>query len=140
MLIRSDNAAVVAAKILGIDFAPALVGFEFHGRHGTAVLKGVVVAAEFRPAIEATIANLHDEQAREAEQAKAERVLKMWKHFMVSLRIKKRVDGYGVEGEEARNGGAASDAAEDSEYEPRTHQAEDSEVESEYGGGGFLPE
>ena len=54
--------------------------------------------------------------------------LRMWKMFMVGLRIKERVDGYEVEGEEA-----VIDPVED-----------DSGMESEEyiddGGGGFFPE
>lgn len=141
-LIQKDDEAVKAARILGIDFAPALVGFEFHGRHGTAVLKGVVVAAEFRPAMEAAIGGLRDDHRREVEEAKSEKALKMWKHYMMSLRIKQRVDTYRVEGEDEtesseRNG---DEAEEDQDYASERAQSEDSQEDSDHGGGGFLPE
>jgi xeroderma pigmentosum group C-complementing protein len=95
-----DGEASRAARILGIDYSDALTGFEFRGRHGTAVLKGIVVAAEYREAVEAVIEGFRDEQARVEEQMRSYTALRMWKRLLVSLRIKERVDGYEVEGEE----------------------------------------
>lgn len=95
-----DDEASRAARILGIDYSDALTGFEFRGRHGTAVLKGIVVAAEYREAVEAVIEGFRDEQARVEEQMRSYTALRMWKRLLVSLRIKERVDGYEVEGEE----------------------------------------
>lgn len=95
-----DDEASRAARILGIDYSDALTGFEFRGRHGTAVLKGIVVAAEYREAVEAVIEGFRDEQARVEEQMRSYTALRMWKRLLVGLRIKERVDGYEVEGEE----------------------------------------
>lgn len=95
-----DDEASRAARILGIDYSDALTGFEFRGRHGTAVLKGIVVADEYREAVEAVIEGFRDEQTRVEEQMRSYTALRMWKRFLVSLRIKERVDGYEVEGEE----------------------------------------
>jgi xeroderma pigmentosum group C-complementing protein len=95
-----DDEASRAARILGIDYSDALTGFEFRGRHGTAVLKGIVVAAEYREAVEAAIEGFRDEQARVEEQMRSYTALRMWKRLLVGLRIKERVDGYEVEGEE----------------------------------------
>jgi xeroderma pigmentosum group C-complementing protein len=95
-----DDEASRAARILGIDYSDALTGFEFRGRHGTAVLKGIVVAAEYREAVEAVIEGFRDEQARVEEQVRSYTALRMWKRLLVGLRIKERVDGYEVEGEE----------------------------------------
>ena len=95
-----DDEASRAARILGIDYSDALTGFEFRGRHGTAVLKGVVVAAEYREAVEAVIEGFGDERVRVEEQMRSHAALRMWKRLLISLRIKERVDGYEVEGEE----------------------------------------
>jgi xeroderma pigmentosum group C-complementing protein len=84
---------------LGIDYADALTGFEFRGRHGTAVLKGIVVAAEYREAVEAVIEGFMDERAREEEEIRTINALKKWKRFLMGLRIKERVSAYEVEGE-----------------------------------------
>ncbi|KAF4628956.1 hypothetical protein G7Y89_g9193 [Cudoniella acicularis] len=93
-----------AARLLGIDYADALIGFEFRGRHGTAVLKGVVVASGYREAVEAVIE--------------------------VGLRIKKRVDGYVIEGEEEAETPTRQDDFDD----------DDSDEYVDEGGGGFFPE
>jgi xeroderma pigmentosum group C-complementing protein len=97
-----DNEAARAARILGIDYAEALTGFEFRGRHGTAVLKGIVVATEYREAVEAVIEGFLDEKAQAEEDARTLAALKMWKRFLVGLRIKERVDMYVVEGEDRK--------------------------------------
>ncbi len=106
-----------------------MTGFEFKGRHGTAVLKGIVIAVEYREAVEAVIEGLHDEQARVEEKIRSHAALRMWNFFLISLRIKERVDGYEVEGEEPDVG---------------QNDENDSGIESEEhiddGGGGFLIE
>ncbi|TVY82826.1 DNA repair protein rhp41 [Lachnellula suecica] len=114
-----------AARILGIDYADALTGFDFRGRHGTAVLQGVVVASEFREGVEEVIQGFRDERERERENARSLAALKMWKRFLVGLRIKDRVDGYRVEGEED-DGGRSVDQEDSDEY-----------VDD---GGGFVPD
>jgi xeroderma pigmentosum group C-complementing protein len=87
-----------------------------------------VAAAEYKEAIEAVIEGLLDEEAQVEEEMRSMATLRMWKRFIVGLRIKERVDGYEIEGEEA-------------EVEPVEH---DSGMESEEymddGGGGFFPE
>ena len=122
-----DDEASRAARILGIDYSDALTGFEFRGRHGTAVLKGIVVATEYREAVEAVIEGFRDERARVEENMRSHAALRMWKRFLISLRIKERVDGYEVEGEEP-------------DYVPQddNDSGMDSEEYVDDGGGGFL--
>lgn len=140
MLISIDNEAARAARILGIDYAEALTGFEFRGRHGTAVLRGIVVATEYREAVEAVIEGFLDEKAQAEEDARTLAALKMWKRFLIGLRIKERVDMYEVEGEDKK------DTAE--EEMPNLYDEEDDDVDDgmeseeyiEDGAGGFLLE
>jgi len=130
LLTNIDPEASHAAKVLGIDYADALMGFGFRGRHGTAVLKGVVVATEYREAVEAVIEGFHDERAAIEEQMRSHRALRMWKRFLISLRIKERIDGYAVEGEDEVEQEVVPDD-------------EDSGVDEEYvddDGGGFFPD
>jgi len=47
-----------AARLIGVDYADAVVGFQFKGRHGTAVVQGAIVAEEYREAVEAVIDGL----------------------------------------------------------------------------------
>jgi xeroderma pigmentosum group C-complementing protein len=103
MLTKTADEASRAARLLGIDYADALTGFEFRGRHGTAVLKGIVVASEYREAVEAIIEGFQDERAQAEEGRRSLAAVRMWKRFLVSLRIKERVDTYEVEGEETND-------------------------------------
>lgn len=114
--------AAQAAKILAIDYAPAVTGFDFKGRHGTAVIHGIVVASEHRAAVELVISGLANER-REAElEERSEQALRLWEQFMLKLRIAERVKGYAVEGDEPS-------AGVDESYEEPHDNA-----------GGFLPE
>jgi xeroderma pigmentosum group C-complementing protein len=91
-------------------------------------LKGVVVAAEYREAIEAVIEGFRDEQAQAEEEMRTVAALRMWKRFLVGLRIKERVDTYEVEGEETE----------------LVQEDDDDGMQSEeyidVGAGGFFPE
>lgn len=117
-----------AARLLGVDYSDALTGFEFRGRHGTAVLKGIVIATEYREAVEAVIEGFTDERAQAEEERRSLHALKMWKRFLVGLRIKKRVDAYEIEGEEPEDIEGDVEDADSEEY------IDDDE------GGGFFPE
>jgi len=114
-----------------------LVGFEFRGRHGTAVLKGIVVAVEYQDAVEAVIEGFQDEQAQVEERMRSLAALKMWRRFMIGLRIKERIDGYEVEGEEPEV------VQDDASEEVGIYNDDDDMESDEYidgGGGGFIPE
>lgn len=95
------------------------------------MLDGVIVAAEYREAVEAVLDGLSDERALAEEERRLAIILRSWKRFMIGLRIKQRVDSYVVEGEEVQQ----------STIEV---QEDDSGMESEEyeddGGGGFFPE
>ncbi|KAI1430594.1 Rad4-domain-containing protein [Xylaria sp. CBS 124048] len=83
--------AAEAALLTGVDFAPALVGFQFNGKKGTAVLRGVVLAAEYEEAVRAVMAGLDDVKAELEEEETSRRALGMWKSFLMRLRIRQRI-------------------------------------------------
>jgi xeroderma pigmentosum group C-complementing protein len=114
--------AVKAARILGIDYADAVTGFDFKGRRGTAVLGGIVIAIEYQEALEEVIEGLEDERRHAALEARTAEALRFWRLFLVKLRIAERVKEYAGDDEE--------------------NQAEDVEEEIDFGdsGGGFFPE
>ncbi|KAL1902027.1 hypothetical protein Cpir12675_000132 [Ceratocystis pirilliformis] len=87
----AHNKAVKAAYLLGIDYTPVVSGFEFRGRHGTAVMKGAVVAAEHAEAMYAVLAGLDDMQASVLEDRKRRLVLKAWTRFLKGLRIRAEI-------------------------------------------------
>ncbi|KAM3065231.1 hypothetical protein ACMFMG_010425 [Clarireedia jacksonii] len=129
--------AAQAARLLGIDYAAALTGFVFKGRHGTAVLKGVVVAGEYREAVEAVVEGFREEREREEEERREERVLGLWRRFLVGLRVKERVDGYVVEGEERDDDKRGEDNGEEEE-ENEQGEGDGDDDSDEDNGGGFV--
>ncbi|RHZ63346.1 hypothetical protein CDV55_102361 [Aspergillus turcosus] len=114
--------AAHAARVLGIDYADAVTGFDFKGRHGTAVLQGVVVASQYQEALEEVLDYLEDERRQAESEEKSTEMLRLWRHFLLKLRIAERVKSYAIEGEESA--GESSEGYEDQEE----------------AGGGFLPE
>jgi xeroderma pigmentosum group C-complementing protein len=84
-----------AARLLRIDYADAVVGFQFKGRHGTAIVEGAVVPVEHVDAVRTVIAGFEDEALEEDSRARSLRALKFWKRFLTGLRIAQRVRTYG---------------------------------------------
>jgi xeroderma pigmentosum group C-complementing protein len=91
-----------------------------------------VVASEFREAVEEIIQGFNDERDRQREEMRSLAALKMWKRFLVGLRIKQRVDGYEVKGEEDDARGTAK--------VPDSDDDTDEYVDDDDGGGGFIPD
>ncbi|PGG99262.1 hypothetical protein AJ79_08599 [Helicocarpus griseus UAMH5409] len=120
--------AARAARILDIDYADAVTGFQFRGRHGTAVTQGIVASVEYREALLAVLDGLEDERVREEEERRSAQALRMWNLLLIKLRVAERVRGYAVEGEEEE---AEEDVGDD---EGGTDE------EEEEGGGGFIRE
>ncbi|QUC23731.1 uncharacterized protein UV8b_07972 [Ustilaginoidea virens] len=140
--------AARAAFIVGVDYAPALTGFLFKGRQGTAVLNGIVVAKEYEAAIRAVMEGMADvEQEMEAERKRLA-ALRVWRRFLMGLRIRERI-WKGVDEEErkaAELAAAESDATEeydmvvDDEHEHDEDHDHDHDQNHDVGnsGGGFM--
>ncbi|KAJ5595035.1 uncharacterized protein N7459_001243 [Penicillium hispanicum] len=121
--IESPEAAR-AARILGIDYADAVTGFDFKGRRGTAVMRGIVIAIEYQEALEEVLMGMADERHQAALEARTVEVLRFWRLFLVKLRIAERVKGYAAEDETAIDGSVSEMSVDDAEE----------------AGGGFFPE
>jgi xeroderma pigmentosum group C-complementing protein len=122
-----------AAKLLGIDYADAVTGFKFQGRKGTAIVDGAIVANEYQDAVQETILGLRW-QAELAEAQKREKeALRMWKKFLVGLRIRERIMGYEVEGEQ-------DDKAVGDEVKHEMEKVEEDESSAKVEAGGFMPD
>ena len=127
--------AARAARILSIDYADAITGFQFKGRRGTAITEGIVVAEEYREAVEAVIEGLVREH-NEIEGAKrTKEVLRMWKRFMVGLKIVNHVKGYGSGEDEGAHGNFIADDNDDDYVHGNNEDMGDAKIT----GGGFLP-
>ncbi|KAI0888001.1 Rad4-domain-containing protein [Annulohypoxylon maeteangense] len=134
----ADELGARAAFILGVDYAPALTGFQFKGRQGTAVLHGVVVAAETEEAVRAVISGIKDQAAELEKDRRTQVVLKAWRLFLMSLRVRQRIFA-DVDSEDE------GDNQEDIEIDKgkeiaHEHDSEDEEKQSENSdeGGGFM--
>ncbi|KAL1388474.1 nucleotide excision repair complex XPC-HR23B, subunit XPC/DPB11 [Phyllosticta capitalensis] len=149
-----------AAKLLGIDYADAVTGFKFKGRHGTAVIEGVVVAAENREGVEAVVQGLAEMEAQQERSKRSKAALRLWRKFYRGLAIVRRVqEEYGtaeekeawrkemeeVEREEEREAPAAGGflpamSADEPVAEPTAGRFIEQEPDVVGEGGGFLPE
>lgn len=114
-----------AARLIGVDYADAVTGFEFKGRFGTAVVRGAVVAREYQEAVGEVIQGFEYERAEAEENRRSLEALRMWRRFLAGLRIRQRIEGYEIEGEK------------DVIREEMQHVDEEMEEDE---GGGFLPD
>lgn len=139
-----EEGAARAAFLLGVDYAPALTGFSFRGRQGTAVLRGAVVAEESGEAVRAVLEGMRDAE-REAEEGRRRAwALRMWRRLLTGLRIRERVWG-GVEEEDVDEDGIrqeeeraeASDVTEEYNMVVSDDDDDDGGGDGD-GGGGFL--
>lgn len=83
-----------AARLISVDYADAVTGFQFKGRQGTAVIEGAVVAERYADAIRAVIDGFEHEREMEMARARSLLALRLWKRFLTGLRIAERVSGY----------------------------------------------
>ncbi|KAL9102316.1 MAG: hypothetical protein Q9163_002534 [Psora crenata] len=88
-----------AARLLGIDYAEAVTGFIFKGRHGTAVIDGAVIATECVEAVYEILCAFDDERVHTERERRIAESLAMWRRLLTGLRIRERIDGYDVEGQ-----------------------------------------
>ncbi|CAP66550.1 uncharacterized protein PODANS_4_9400, partial [Podospora anserina S mat+] len=134
-----------AAFVLGIDAAPALTGFEFRGRQGTAVLRGVVVAVEYKGAMEAVIQGLEDMEVEEEQERKTGMLLAVWRRMLKGLRIRERImDGVDEEAEAEAEARKQEDKGKAKEvdmpdFDDTATPFHDDEDEDSAGRGGFFP-
>ena len=82
------------AKKLGIDYASAVVGWEFHGRYSFPVMEGVVVAEENRTLLldawREQEAKIRLDQAKKKEKVVIERWRRFVKGVFIAERVKRR--------------------------------------------------
>ncbi|OTB09543.1 hypothetical protein M426DRAFT_316093 [Hypoxylon sp. CI-4A] len=142
----ADELGARAAFILGVDYAPALTGFQFKGRQGTAVLFGVVVAAEHEEAVRAVITGIKDQTEDLEKERRSREVLRTWKLFLMSLRIRQRIwadvdSEEEADGQDAMNVDVVGKAEQELEESDAAHQDDESDeaggfmVDDDYAGG-----
>lgn len=134
---------VKICKRLGIDYAEAVVGFEFGHRMAVPVINGVVVAIENYGAVMEEWEKDEAERVRKEDEKRTKVAIGMWRKMLMGMRIIERVrEEYGDEaGDEAdvlnpwtnKNKGKKVDK--DLEAQRRIMEQRDEDM-----AGGFLPE
>ncbi|CAH9089903.1 unnamed protein product [Cuscuta europaea] len=110
----------LVAKRLEIDFAPAMVGFDFRNGRSVPVFKGIVVCAEFKDAIlEAYAEEEERRDAVEKHRAEAE-ALSRWYQLLSSIITRQRLNNAYASGGPSR----AQNLDPDSSVKMTTSQAE----------------
>lgn len=118
-------------KRLGIDFAEAVVGFEFGHRMAVPVIQGVVIAQEYYEHLIEELEKDEAEKARKEDEKRRKAALSTWRRFLMGLRIADRIcQDYGHLDESINAFGHDSGPQKDTEA---------NEYDEDMGGG-FLPE
>lgn len=126
--------ATRVCKRLEIDFAEAVVDFEFGHRMAVPVIQGVVIAEEHFDKVMEELAKDEAEKKRKEDEKRRKAVLAMWRRLLMGMRIRERIrKEYG-------------DAKEDESYNVFGHSRDEPDVSVEEAvneedmAGGFLPE
>ncbi|KAI0845523.1 Rad4-domain-containing protein [Daldinia vernicosa] len=123
---------VRVCKRLEVDYAEAVVGFEFGHRMAVPVIQGVVIAEENYERVMEQLEKDEAERARKENEKRRKEVLYTWRRFLMGLRIAERFkQDYGYLDESVEVFGHAPDN--DKDFEAMREKDEDM-------AGGFLPE
>lgn len=124
--------AVRVCKRLEIDFAEAVVDFEFGNRMAVPVIQGVVIAEEHFDKVMEELAKDEAEKKRKEDEKRRKVVLATWRRLLKGMRIRERIlKEYGEVQDSYNVFGHSRDQQEVSADQP----GEDEDM-----GGGFLPE
>lgn len=124
-----------AAKLLEIDYAPAVVGFKFDRRQATPRIEGIVVGEDFKDVIPQVQEQLKNEDLQKQAMQLEIRALKGWNLMLSKMRIKRRLDkshGKIDEDEEIQHSGSADEFEQlQREYEESMGNVAEDDSESE---------
>lgn len=124
--------AIRVCKRLEIDYAEAVVDFEFGHRMAVPVIQGVVIAEEHYENVMEEIEKDEIERKRKEDEKRRKAALNMWRKFLMGMRIAERIrQEYGEIDESISVFGHSRDAQ---------HTKKAQEVHDEDTAGGFLPE
>ncbi|KAM7200585.1 xeroderma pigmentosum group c-complementing [Rhypophila sp. PSN 637] len=126
--------AVRVCKRLGVDYAEAVVDFEFGHRMAVPVIQGVVVAEEHFERVMEELQKDEVERKRKEDEKRRAEVMKMWRKFVMGLRIVQRLNGVYGDVEAREKTGHGEDMA------GGFLVGDENEENGDLGGGGFIPE
>jgi xeroderma pigmentosum group C-complementing protein len=126
-------------KRIGIDYAEAVVGFEFGHRMAVPIISGVVVATENYEAVMEEWEKDEAERVRKEDEKRTRTAIGLWRKMLMGMRIIKRVrEEYGDEVDnnpDVLNPWTNHKANKHAEAQARIMEQRDEEM-----AGGFLPE
>ncbi|CAF3510865.1 unnamed protein product [Fusarium graminearum] len=124
--------AIRVCKKLQIDYAEAVVDFEFGHRMAVPVIQGVVIAEENHDMVMVELEKDEAERARKEDEKRRKKALAQWRRFLMGMRIAERIrQEYGEITDDISVFGHARDSA---------HSKKPPSVPDEDMAGGFLPE
>eukprot|EP00743_Colponemidia_sp_Colp-15_P012209 GILK01013816.1.p1 GENE.GILK01013816.1~~GILK01013816.1.p1 ORF type:complete len:1008 (-),score=135.54 GILK01013816.1:18-2771(-) len=89
--VRLSGAGMVA-KRLGIDYAPAMMGFDIKGGRSVPIIDGVVVCAEHEEALRTAHKEMEQRRAEREKQKRIDSAKAKWRQVLKSLLVKKYMD------------------------------------------------
>ncbi|KAM0324935.1 hypothetical protein ACHAQA_007902 [Verticillium albo-atrum] len=131
---------VKVCKRLQIDYAEAVVDFEFGHRMAVPVIQGVVVAEEFHDQVMEELRKDEAEKARKEDEKRRKEALRLWSKFLKGLRIVERIrQDYGHVEDDVQIFGrkVVGAGSRDEDEDPRFSDQRDEDPEL---AGGFFPE
>ncbi|TYH62035.1 hypothetical protein ES332_D07G091300v1 [Gossypium tomentosum] len=84
----------VVAKRLEIDYAPAMVGFEFRNGRAVPVYDGIVVCTEFKDAILEAYAEEEERRAAEEKKQTEAQAISRWYQLLSSVITRQKLNSY----------------------------------------------
>ncbi|KAJ7556639.1 hypothetical protein O6H91_05G091400 [Diphasiastrum complanatum] len=79
------------ARRLGIDYAPAMVGFEIHNRRSMPVFDGIVVCQEFKEAILEAYAEEEESRTAETQKKRVDQAAVRWHQLLRAIITRQRL-------------------------------------------------
>lgn len=83
--------AVRVCKRIGIDYAEAVVDFEFGHRMAVPVIQGVVIAVEYHDQVMEELAKDEAERSRKEDEKRRKAALAQWRKLLMGMRIVERI-------------------------------------------------
>lgn len=82
---------VPVCERLGVDYAPAMVGFEIRRGHSVPVFEGLVICEEFKDAIMEAYHEYEDQRAAQLLKKREEQAATRWRQLLLSVATRKRL-------------------------------------------------
>lgn len=131
----TDQHAEKAAKIMGIEYAPAAVGFDFqgdrrmHAVEATVKIQGIVTFEEYEDAVKLLCEGLKEQEEENARRRDELIALRAWKIVLSKLRITNRLN---------KELGVVDDSQETEHIDPEDNALSEDERDEEDYAGGFM--